>query len=170
MRENGAGRGDSRLPILQSGLERISLFGEQETAFERYRFEKVSGSSGAMRNGEFDWQEQIQEEGEGMKETHLDWDIELAQEIGLITEATEEIQGKLDIMHEAYIGNYKFIQESMLDTFPRTVLESEAKQKLKNIKDSHQREIKALEQTIKNLEWDNRELRFRLRELREKYE
>lgn len=105
-----------------------------------------------------------------MSKRGLDWDIELAQEIGLITEATEEIQEKLDIMREAYIDNYKFIQESMIGTFPRTILESEAEQRLENVRSSLQSDIKDLEQTIKDLEWDNRELRFRLRELREKYE
>ena len=63
MRENGTGRGNSRLPILQSGSSRISVLGEQKTAFERYGLKAVSGGSGAMRNGKLDWDEQIPKEG-----------------------------------------------------------------------------------------------------------
>lgn len=105
-----------------------------------------------------------------MSKRSLDWDIELAHEIGLITEVTPEVQEKLDIMHEAYLANNAFVQDSFAGTLPRAILESEAKQQLKNAEDSFQFDIKALEQTIRDLEEDNRWLRRVIRELREELE
>ena len=103
----------------------------------------------------------------GKNKRKLDWDAELAIRIGLVSEATPETQEKLDVMHEAYIANNRFMQGASMGTTPPMILESESKRILERERTSFERDVKELRYLVEQLERENLNLRIELRDLKE---
>jgi hypothetical protein len=101
----------------------------------------------------------------------MDWQIDRAIELGIITEsqATEEMQSKLESFEEDCIKNESFVRSLYSDCYPKTVLESEHKNSIKNISEQKDAEIKRLESKISDYEYTIRQQRYRLEDYYEKY-